>query len=466
MYFYKDHLAALYTVVDIETTGNGIYGNRITEIALFNIDQGRIVDSFSSLVNPGCEIPAFITGLTGITTAMVRNAPDFSEIAPKVDAFSSGRVFVAHSVNFDYPIVRKEFRRCGLEFARKKLCTVRLSRRVFPGLRSYSLGKLCRSLEIPLADRHRAAGDARATALLLLRAMEQPGGADTIAGFLNARSREGTLPPHLPLESFRQLPQAPGIYFFRDSGGKVIYVGKAIDIRQRALGHFYDTSERERRLCRETSRIDFELSGSDLVALLMEAAAIKKYYPKYNRAQKNIRPAYGLFSYPDRNGVTHLAFNRLARGQQALRVFFSQTDARLFLEQLCAGYGLCAKYCHLQEGVATCSHFRVPECGGICTGKERVEAYNSKVQSAIRSLEPGGNHLVISEAGRQPGERGLVWVSDGTYRGYGFVADDQSLNHLPDLEAMITPQKHYPETEKILQSYMLKHPAKVKRIPG
>ncbi|MBC2839699.1 exonuclease domain-containing protein [Robiginitalea sp. SC105] len=456
----------MYTVVDIETTGNGIHGNRITEIALFNIDEGRIVDSFSSLVNPGCEIPAFITGLTGISTAMVRNAPDFSALAPEIEAFTSGRVFVAHSVNFDYPIVRKEFQRCGLDFTRKKLCTVRLSRKVFPGLRSYSLGKLCSSLEIPLKDRHRAAGDAHATALLLLKAIEQPSGPDTIAGFLNARSREGTLPPHLPVESFRKLPEAPGIYFFKDAKGSVIYVGKAINLKKRVLGHFYDTSDRERKLCRETSRIDFELSGSDLVALLMEAAAIKKHFPRFNRAQKKIRPAYGLFRYPDQNGIIHLAVNRLSRGQQALRVFFREEDARLFMEQLCTEFGLCAKYCHLQEGVATCSHFRVPVCDGICRGEESPETYNSRVRAALEARKPEAEHLIIAERGREPEERGVVWIADGTYRGYGFVSEDRRLDHLPDLEAHINPQPHYPETEKILQSYMLKHPAKVKRIPG
>ncbi|MGB5404356.1 MAG: 3'-5' exonuclease, partial [Robiginitalea sp.] len=156
----------MYTIVDIETTGNGIQGNRITEIALYNLDDHGISDSFSSLVNPQCEIPAFITGLTGINTAMVRQAPLFHELIPKIEEMSRGRVFVAHSVNFDYPIVQQEFRRAGSEFIRKKLCSVRLSRKVFPGLRSYSLGKLCSSLKIPLENRHRAAGDAHATALL------------------------------------------------------------------------------------------------------------------------------------------------------------------------------------------------------------------------------------------------------------------------------------------------------------
>lgn len=454
----------MYTIVDIETTGNGIHGNRITEIALFNIEGGRITDSFSSLVNPGCEISSFITGLTGITTAMVRQAPVFSDLAPRIEAFTQGRVFVAHSVNFDYPIVRQEFQRCGLEFARKKLCTVRLSRKVFPGLRSYSLGKLCRSLQIPLEDRHRAAGDARATALLFQRILISEKGPDIVRKFLNARSQEATLPPHLPKSVFNRIPEAPGIYYFRSRTGEIIYVGKAINLKKRVLGHFYDTSEKERQLCRDTADIDFERSGSDLLALLMEAAAIKKHFPRYNRAQKKTRPAYGLFSFTDRDGIRHLAINRLHKGQQSARVFYNQTEARLFLEQLCTEYGLCARYCHLQEGVRECGHFRVPRCAGVCRGTESPEAYNQKVRQGLDSLKKLPGHLLIPEKGRDAGETAVILIENGVYRGYGFVPEDQGLATYEDLEAYITPQRAYPETDRILQSYLLKHPERAKKL--
>jgi DNA polymerase-3 subunit epsilon len=454
----------LYTIVDIETTGNGIYGNRITEIALFNVEGDRITDSFSSLVNPKCQIPPFITGLTGITTAMVRQAPVFSDLAPRIEAFTKGRVFVAHSVNFDYPIVKQEFQRCGLEFNRRKLCTVRLSRKVFPGLRSYSLGKLCSSLQIPLQDRHRAAGDAHATALLFQRILASEQGPAIIQKFLNARSQEGTLPPHLPRTAFNRLPEAPGVYYFRDRKGEIIYVGKAINLKKRVLGHFYDTSEKERRLCRDTADIDFEKSGSDLLALLMEAAAIKKHFPVYNRAQKRIRPAYGLFSFTDREGIRHLAVNRLRKGQQSVKIFYHQTEARLFLEQLCADHNLCARYCHLQEGVSECSHFRVPQCSGVCRGEEMPKAYNLKVQKALDSLKQGPCHLLISEQGRDPGETAVICIENGIYRGYGFVPKDMNLANYEDLEAYLVPQPAYPETDRILQSYLVKHPNRAHKL--
>ena len=454
----------MYTIVDIETTGNGIHGNRITEIALFNVEEGIITDSFSSLVNPQCEIPSFITGLTGITTAMVRQAPLFSDLAPRIEAFTQDRVFVAHSVNFDYPIVKGEFRRCGMEFVRRKLCTVRLSRKVFPGLQSYSLGKLCSSLQIPLQDRHRAAGDAHATALLFQRIIEMQQGPAIIQKFLNARSQEATLPPHLPREAYSRLPEAPGIYYFRNRKGQIIYVGKAINLKKRVLGHFYDNSEKELQLCRDTADIDFEKSGSDLLALLMEAIAIKKHFPVYNRAQKNIRPTYGLFSFTDRDGIRHLAVNRLRKGQQSVRVFYNQTDARLFLEKLCTDYGLCARYCHLQEGVVECSHFRVPRCAGVCRGEEPTEAYNLKVMQALDSLSQSFSRLLIPEKGRDSEERAVICIENGVYRGYGFVPRDLSLNTFEDVEAFLIPQPSYPETDRILQSYLLKHPDRIRSL--
>ena len=449
--------SGVYTVVDIETTGNGIHGNRITEIALFNIDDGQITDSFSSLVNPGCEIPPFITGLTGITTAMVRNAPDFKSLAPTIMEFTQDRVFIAHSVNFDYPIVKKEFERCGEVFIRKKLCTVRLSRRIFPGYKSYSLGKLCSSLNIPLTDRHRAAGDARATALLFQKMLSQAEGPALVQHFLNARSQETTLPPNLPKESYLNIPATAGIYYFRDKNGEIIYVGKAINLKKRVLGHFYDRAEREQLMCRETHSIDYEQSGSELMALLMESIAIKTYFPKYNRAQKKQRPLYGLFDYADRDGVRHLAVNRLQKGQQSPKVFYNQTEARLFLEALSIRFGLCAKYCHLQEGARVCNHFRVPQCAGVCRGTESPSDYNQKVEAALEDLREENKEFLIREKGRNRDEEAIIWVRNNRYRGYAFIPRTDTLANLVDLEARIQWQTHSSETDRIIQSYLLRN---------
>jgi DNA polymerase-3 subunit epsilon len=189
----------VYTIVDIETTGNGIKGNKITEISIFKYNGYEVIDEYTSLVNPECEISYFITSLTGIDNHMVRNAPTIDEIADTILTFTKDTIFVAHSVNFDYNVIKNEFKNIDREFVRKKLCTVRLSRKLIPGYNSYSLGKLCSALGIPLTDRHRARGDAHATTLLFQKLLRTDGAADVFKSFLNARSQEATLPPQLQL---------------------------------------------------------------------------------------------------------------------------------------------------------------------------------------------------------------------------------------------------------------------------
>ena len=278
----------IYTVVDIETTGNGLKGNKITEIAIFKINEEQILEEFCSLVNPGIAIPSFITNLTGISNEMVYNAPTFEEIAATVEELTKDSIFVAHSVNFDYGVLNEEFKRLGLPFNRKKLCTVRLSRKLIPGLASYSLGKLASQLNIHITERHRARGDALATVSLFYQILQKPNAEKLISEFLKKQSRASTLPSWIDAKEIEKLPNKPGIYYFLDTKNTIIYVGKAKKIKSRVLSHFYDKTNHEIRLCRETASIDFKLSGSELVALLMESSEIKKHYPKYNRAQKEV----------------------------------------------------------------------------------------------------------------------------------------------------------------------------------
>ncbi|MBR9853060.1 MAG: GIY-YIG nuclease family protein [Algicola sp.] len=448
----------MYTIIDIETTGNGIKGNKITEISIFRYDGDQVVDEFTSLVNPQSPIPYFITGLTGIDDQMVQNAPTFQEISENILNITEGCVFVAHSVNFDYGVIKEEFRQIGIDFTRKKLCTVRLSRKLIPGLHSYSLGKLCSAIEIPLVDRHRARGDAHATVLLFEQLLAKPGSEAVFKKFLNARSQEATLPPHLPKTVFDKIPQKPGIYYFMNQKGEVIYVGKAINLKKRVLGHFYDKSRKEIQMCSETVNIDFKLTGSELVALLMESAEIKRLFPAYNRAQKRTGRQYAIFLYEDRNGIMHLAYNTIKGVPNPLKIFHNQTDCRAYLEEICKSFSLCPKYCHLQQTNSACSHHQITVCEGICRGEESVADYNRKVQKAIEHMKMLTSEVrVIKEKGREPNESGVILIADGIYKGFGFIDTDIEISSLEDITAFITPQKHTVETESILTQYLLKH---------
>ncbi|MFK7810866.1 MAG: exonuclease domain-containing protein [Maribacter sp.] len=452
----------MYTIVDIETTGNGIKGNKITEIAIFKFDGYEIVEEFTSLVNPECEIPYFITGLTGIDNAMVRDAPLIDEIADEILEITKDTIFVAHSVNFDYNVIKNEFKNIGKEFVRKKLCTVRLSRKLIPGYNSYSLGKLCSALGIPLTDRHRARGDAHATTLLFQKLLRTDGAEVVFKKFLNARSQEATLPPALSREVYESLPMAPGIYYFKNAKGAIIYVGKAINIKKRVLSHFYDKSTKEIQMCNETADIDFELSGSELVALLMESDAIKHHYPPFNRAQKRTIQQYAIFSYEDRNGIMHLAHNKLKAVPNPISIFYSTTDCRAALQAICKTFELCPKYCHLQEGVEHCSHYDITTCGGICRGKEEVDAYNVKVAEAIEELKGQHQNFVVQERGRTIEEQAFIWVENGRYAGYGFIQKEETIHSYQDLDTFLIRKKNTLETQRIVQSYLLKNPEKEK----
>lgn len=445
----------MYTIIDIETTGNGIKGNRITEIAIFKFDGYEVVEEFTSLVNPECDIPYFITGLTGIDNETVRDAPKLQEIAAKILEITEDTIFVAHSVNFDYNVIKNEFKGLGHDFTRKKLCTVRLSRRLIPGYNSYSLGKLCSALNIPLTDRHRARGDAHATMLLFKKLLRTEGAEQVFKTFLNAHSQEATLPPALPREAFEKLPSKPGVYYFKNAEGKIIYVGKAINIKKRVLGHFYDKSTKEVRLCQETADIDFELSGSDLLALLMESTAIKHYFPKYNSAQKRTVQQYGIFSYEDRNGIVHLAYNKIKMVHKPIAICYNPTDCRAVLEQICKDFQLCPKFCHLQETSGPCSHYSITECFGVCRGAEDIPSYNERVAAAISSsMEKGDMDLVIREKGRTPEEEAFVMIKNGRYGGYGFVDKQTAIESEADIEAFLVPQKNTLETQSIIRSYL------------
>ena len=422
------------------------------------------MDEFTSLVNPECEIPYFITGLTGIDNDLVRDAPTLVEIAEQILEITRDTIFVAHSVGFDYNVIKNEFRSLDLEFSRKKLCTVRLSRKLIPGYNSYSLGKLCSALNIPLTDRHRARGDAHATTLLFQKLLRTEGAETVFKNFLNARSQETTLPPALPKHIYDGLPSTPGIYFFKNAKGKIIYVGKAINIKKRVLSHFYDKATKEIEMCAVTADIDYEHSGNELVALLMESAAIKQHYPEYNRSQKRNVQRYGIFTYEDRNGIYHLAFNKIKMAPNPVAIFYNTTDCRLYLEEICKTFSLCAKFCHLQEKVDTCSHYRIKKCDGICRGEETVDAYNKKVEDALLFIREKHDSLIIDEKGRALGESAFVILKNGIYMGYGFVDKDAQVNSIEDLEAFLQPQKNTLETERILQSYLTRNPHKVRKL--
>jgi DNA polymerase III subunit epsilon len=446
----------MYAIVDIETTGGYAENHRITEIAIYQHDGIQITDSFHTLVNPERNIPFYITGLTGITTEMVLAAPDFKSIAPEIISRLEGKVFVAHNAHFDYSFLKKEFEAIGINWQSKKLCTVRLSRKIIPGLRSYSLGSLAESLGITIPNRHRAGGDAEATTKIfdMLLRRDRDG---YILKTLKRNSGETILPPNLPKEEFDKLPAKPGVYYFHDARGNVIYVGKAINIKKRIAGHFTgDAREWSRSHIRnEIHHVTYELTGNELIALILESQEIRRLWPKYNQAQKFKAEEWGVFDYEDRNGYLRFSVNNVTRGSRPLIRFSSKGDAWNFLWEKVHDFELCPKLSGLQISKGLCFEHQTGECHGACIGIESTKKYNKRVEKAIRSFKEDGETAAIIGRGRSAEEQSVVLVEKGNYLGFGFF--DRQITSIADFEAaklLIKPSFETATVQNLINSYL------------
>jgi DNA polymerase-3 subunit epsilon len=446
----------MYAIVDIETTGGYADHHRMTEVAVYHHDGSRITDEFHTLINPGRNIPNFITGLTGIDAQMVADAPSFEEIAKELHRWLNGRVFVAHNAHFDYSFLKKEFEEAGISWVTKKLCTVRLSRKIIPGLNSYSLGRLAESLGISIINRHRAGGDAEATAKIfdVLLKRDHSG---VIVKALKRNSGETILPPNLDKAEFDKLPAKAGVYYFHDAHGNVIYVGKAINIKKRIAGHFVgDAREWNRSNIRnEIHHISYELTGNELIALILESQEIRRLWPKYNLAQKYRVEEWGIYDYEDRNGYLRFCINAVSKGTRPLITFSTKGDAWAFMWDKVKAFDLCPKLSGLQQAKGLCFSHQSGTCKGACVGVETVSKYNSRVQTAVDSFFEGGNTVAIVGQGRRLDENSVVLVENGNYVGFGFFDKQDRINDLESARNFVRIGKDNRVVQNVINSYLL-----------
>lgn len=446
----------MYAIVDIETTGGYAANHRITEIAIFYHDGLQITDTFHSLINPGRNIPYYITGLTGITSEMVFSAPSFKEVAAEIHKKLEGKVFVAHNAHFDYSFLKKEFEQAGIQWQSKKLCTVRLSRKIIPGLRSYSLGSLAESLGISIANRHRAGGDAAATVKIFDQLLQRDRD-NYILKALKRNSGETILPPNLSKQDYDSLPAQCGVYYFHNARGNVIYVGKAVNIKKRIAGHFTGEAREWSRskIRNEIHHISYELTGNELIALILESQEIRKLWPKYNQAQKYRTEEWGIYDYEDRNGYLRFSVNLVTRGSRPLIRFSSKGDAWNFLWQKVRENNLCPKLCGLQISKGLCFEYQTGECSGACMGVETVKKYNLRIENAIRSFHGPGNSVAIIGKGRNLDEQSLVLVDGGNYFGFGFFDRAVSISDMESARAYVRKSAETPTVQNLINSYLL-----------
>ncbi len=448
------NLDILYAIVDIETTGGSPRRERITEIAIYIFDGEKIVDEFCSLVNPERNIPYYITNLTGITNEMVSEAPKFYEVAKQIVEITDGKTMVAHNAKFDYSFIRQEFKNLGYNFKRNLLDTVSLSRRLFPGYRSYGLGNLCKELGIKINDRHRASGDAMATVKLfelLLQADEMSYNPGIIRS-----SKISKLNPALNIKKLDHLPEEPGVYYFFNEHKDLIYIGKSKNIHQRVMTHLSNnSSKRAMQMRDEIADIDFELTGNELIALLKESEEIKQNKPLYNRAQRRTGYTWGITSTRNEKGyivfnLTNIKDNNL----HPLSVFTSREAAISKLTSLVDRYELCQQLCSLYKSTKGCFHRQVGICRGACTGDENAATYNLRAQKALDEFAFSRENFFIIDKGRHEMEKSAIKIVNGQYAGYGFFDINEMGFGLMAIHDSIKPSVDNNDIQVILRAYL------------
>lgn len=446
-----------YAILDIETTGGSPKHEKITEIAILIHNGREVTDEFSTLINPEKTIPYFITGLTGITNEMVADAPRFYEVARKIVEITENCVIVGHNVNFDYSFIQNEFRQLGYDFQRKTLCTVKLSRKLLPGFKSYSLGKICEQLGIQINGRHRAGGDAYATMLLFERLMLENTAGDQLL-IPDIRGRSGPKIPNgfLDPKQIIDLPASTGVYYLHDEAGKLIYVGKSLNIHDRVLSHLSNRKSRKSmEMADQTAGISFELTGSELIALLKESEEIKKFRPKYNRQQKRTLYACGLYSSIDKDGYIRFALKKTGKENSIpITSFENMTEARKVLGRLAERHWLCQKLCGLYETEGACFHYSIRQCNGACIGKEPKQVYNARARKLIEDMNYDHENMIIIDKGRNPEERSVVSIENGLYRGFGYIDISTAYLNLEDLLACIKPAEDNRDIRQIIRNWL------------
>jgi DNA polymerase III subunit epsilon len=445
----------MYAIIDIETTGGSALAEKITEIAVYLHDGNQITGEWVSLINPERSIPYFITNLTGISNEMVEEAPRFYEIAKKLIELTEGRTIVAHNARFDYSFIRQEFKSLGYNFRRTVLDTVALSRKLIPGHRSYSLGNICADLNITISGRHRAAGDALATVKLFEIIVERDKELNGGQNVLIKNARISKLNPSLDTSKTANIPEEPGIYFFYNEKGDLIYIGKSRNLQQRINTHLSNnTTKRSMEMRDLIADISWETTGSELIALLRESREIKANKPLYNRAQRRTGFHWGIFTFRDDHGYINYRYGQIDIGDSPISVFTSKEKAKSKLGSMVEQYGLCQKFAGLYETEGACFHQQVGLCRGACIGRETSEEYNERAGKAVEEFIFARRNFFIIDKGRHDEERCAVKITNGKYAGYGYFNINDMGFGLTAIHDCIIASADNREIQMILKQYL------------
>ena len=413
-----------------------------------------MVDQFISLVNPEKPIQPFVIKLTGINNAMLRSAPKFYEVAKRIIEITEGCIVVAHNSSFDYRILRNEFDRLGYKFVRQTICTVELSKKLIPEQPSYSLGKLVRSLGIPVTDRHRASGDALATVKLFKLLLSKDSTKEIVKEYIKTEVKPGMAPKLLDIVA--NLPNKVGIYYIHNEKGDLIYIGKSKNIKNRINQHFTGITSKCLKIQTQVFAVTYEETGSELIALLKESEEIKINKPIHNRAQRKTLFNWALYSEKTKEGYTALKVEKSDGRKKEITSFTSLQEGKTALFKITEKYQLCQKINGIYDTKKSCFQYDIKQCFGACIGKENSEDYNKRVKDFIKNNSFESNNMVIIDKGRTHDERSAILIEKGIYKGYCFYDLNYQISNIEILRNLNIPMQNNRDTRSIIQSYMRK----------
>ncbi len=427
-----------FVLVDLETTGGQATRDRITEIGLVQISQGRIVKEWQSLINPEVTIPPSITRLTGINQTMVANAPVFGDIAETLQTLLAERLFVAHNARFDYSFLKNEFQRFGLAFRTRPVCSVKLSRKLYPQAKAHGLDAIERRFNLACSNRHRALADARLIWEFFQAAIAEL--SETVFTTALDTLLDGpALPAHLDPVNIDDLPESPGVYRFYAESGSPLYVGKSVNLRARVLSHFNGDHRHAKalRMSQQIHRLDWTETASDFSAQLLESQEIKRLVPLYNRRLRQSQSLYSLILDRSEQGycrvhpsaeidLTHCDFS------QIYGLFKNKRSAEAKLQTLARDHGICLKFLGLEKlSHGACFNYQLGRCRGACCGQETAEQFNLRLLTALQSIKPyvwpWEEPIVVKERVSQ-GREVAHLIANWCY--IGLAEDESSLQEL------------------------------------
>ncbi len=440
----------MYAVLDIETTGGQFNEEGITEIAIYKFDGHQIVDQLISLVNPEKDIQPFVVKLTGINSAMLRLAPKFYELAKRIIEITEDCVLVAHNASFDYRVLRNEFSRLGYDFQKDTLCTVELAQKLLPEMPSYSLGKLVRNLGIPLADRHRAYGDALATLKLFQLLLSKDTEKTILTSMIKSDIKTGFNPKFFDITD--NLPTSVGIYYIHNEEGQIIFIGKSRNIKKKIMQHFTTNSVLFKKVQKETYTVTFEKTGNELIAILKEAEEILLNTPKYNKVTKKGIFPYSLYIKTNLQGYFYFSLEKTDGRKKNHMAFTSLTEGRKFIDKITAEFELPFYLEVLHEKKSK----KVTEETFCTTFELNFKEYNTLLLNLLQQYSIDEGHALILDKGRTINERSAVVLENGKLLGYCFYDLNYQINDPARIAANLTPITFHRNNRNIILNYLNK----------